>query len=53
MSDKKIFIKDAKNNCKISLMVMKSLYKDGNKQVYLLSDKTGYIKGKNPLQNLI
>ena len=46
MADKKIFIKDAKNNCKISLMVMKSLYKDGNKQVYLLSDKTGYIKGK-------
>lgn len=46
MSDKKVFIKDAKKNNKISLMVMKSLYKDGNKQVYLLSDKTGYLKGK-------
>lgn len=46
MTVKKIFLKEAKNNSKISLMVMKSLYKDGNKQVYLLSDKTGYVKGK-------
>ena len=27
-------------------MIMKKLYKDGNKQVYLLSNKNGYKKGK-------
>ena len=44
---KKVFLKDVKNGkINISLMVMKRLYKDGNKTVYLLSDKSGYINGK-------
>ncbi|MGL5693393.1 MAG: HD domain-containing protein [Peptostreptococcaceae bacterium] len=33
-------------NIKVSLMVMKRLYKDGNKIVYSLCDKSGYINGK-------
>lgn len=40
-------MKDLKNKeVKISLMVMKRLYKDGNKSVFLLSDKSGYINAK-------
>lgn len=47
MDTKKIFLKDLDNgNIKISLMIMKKLYKDGNKFVYMLSDKSGYIKAK-------
>lgn len=47
MGNKKIFLSDLKDgNIKVSLMVMKKLYKDGNKVVYLLSDKSGYINGK-------
>ena len=44
---KDIFLSDVKNGkVNISLMVMKRLYKEGNKTVYLLSDKSGYINGK-------
>ena len=44
---KDIFLSDIKNGkVNISLMVMKRLYKEGNKTVYLLSDKSGYINGK-------
>lgn len=47
MSDKKIFLKDLKDGkINISLMVMKKLYKDGNKMIYTLCDKSGYINGK-------
>lgn len=34
------------NKRKRTLMIMKRLYKDGNKTVYSLSDKSGYIKAK-------
>lgn len=33
-------------NSYIKFMIMKKLYKDGNKQVYLLANKEGYKKGK-------
>ena len=47
MANKNVFLEDLKDgNVKISLMIIKKLYKDGNKNVYLLSDKTGYINGK-------
>ena len=47
MTDKKIFLKDLKDgNVKISLMIMKKLYKDNNKMVYTLSDRSGYINAK-------
>ena len=47
MSDKKTFLKDLKDGkINISLMVMKKLYKDGNKMIYTLCDKSGYINGK-------
>lgn len=47
MANKNIFLEDLKDgNVKISLMIIKKLYKDGNKNIYLLSDKTGYINGK-------
>lgn len=46
MVSKKVFLDEAKDNSIISLMVMKPLYKDGNKQVYLLCDKSGCIKAK-------
>ena len=48
---KKVFLHDL-NNGKIntSLMVIKRLYKEGNKVVYLLSDKSGYINGKVPMK---
>ena len=47
MSNKNVFLEGLKDgNVKISLMIIKKLYKDGNKNVYLLSDKTGYINGK-------
>ena len=47
MSDKKIFLKDLKDGkINISLMVMKKLYKDGNKMIYTLCDKSGYINGE-------
>ena len=47
MTNKKIFLKDLKKgNVKITLMIMKKLYKDGNKMVYTLSDRSGYINGK-------
>ncbi len=49
MTDKKIYLKDIEDgNIKISLMINKKLYKEGNKIVYLLSDKSGYINGKIP-----
>ena len=51
MTDKKTYLKDLKDgNVKISLMVNKKLYKEGNKVVYLLSDKSGYINGKVPMK---
>lgn len=51
MSNKKVFLSDLKDgNVKISLMIIKKLYKDGNKIVYLLSDKSGYINGKMPIK---
>lgn len=44
---KKIFLKDIKDKeIQISLMVVKKLYKDGNKTVYVLSDRSGYINAK-------
>lgn len=47
MTDKKSYLKDLKNgSVKVSLMVNKKLYKDGNKMLYLLSDKSGYINAK-------
>ncbi|RDY28013.1 HD domain-containing protein [Romboutsia weinsteinii] len=47
MAEKKVFLDDLKDgNIKISLMIMKKLYKDGNKFVYSLSDRSGYIKAK-------
>lgn len=47
MTDKKIFLKDLKDgNVKIPLMIMKKLYKDNNKMVYTLSDRSGYINAK-------
>ena len=49
MTDKKTYLKELKDgNVKTSLMVNKKLYKDGNKIVYVLSDKSGYINGKIP-----
>lgn len=51
MTDKKTFLKDLKDgSVKISLMVNKRLYKDGNKMLYLLSDKSGYINAKVPVK---
>lgn len=51
MTDKKSYLKDIKSgNVKISLMVNKKLYKDGNKMLYLLSDKSGYINAKVPMK---
>lgn len=51
MTDKKMYIKDLKDgSVKISLMVNKKLYKDGNKMIYLLSDKSGYINAKVPVK---
>lgn len=49
MIDKKLYLKDLKDgSVKTSLMVNKKLYKDGNKMIYLLSDKSGYINEKIP-----
>lgn len=50
MSHKKVFLKDIKENqnLKTSLMIMKRLYKDGDKVVYMLSDKSGQTKAKLP-----
>ena len=51
MTEKKKYLKDLKDgSVKISLMVNKKLYKDGNKMLYLLSDKSGYINAKVPLK---
>ena len=51
MTDKKTYLKDLKDgSVKISLMVNKKLYKDGNKMLYLLSDKSGYINAKVPMK---
>lgn len=51
MTDKKPYLKDLKDgSVKISLMVNKKLYKDGNKMLYLLSDKSGYINAKVPVK---
>lgn len=51
MTDKKMYLKDLKDgSVKISLMVNKKLYKDGNKMLYLLSDKSGYINAKVPVK---
>ena len=45
--NKKIYLKDLKDgSVKTSLMVNKRLYKDGNKMLYILSDKCGYINAK-------
>lgn len=47
----KTYLKDLKDgSVKISLMVNKKLYKDGNKMLYLLSDKSGYINAKVPVK---
>ena len=47
MANKKVFLQDLKDgNVKISLMIMKKLYKDGNKVLYTLSDKSGYINAR-------
>ena len=49
--NKKIYLKDLKDgNVKTSLMVNKRLYKDGNKMLYILSDKSGYINAKIPMK---
>ena len=51
MTNKKEYLKDlADGSVKISLMVNKKLYKDGNKMLYLLSDKSGYINAKVPVK---
>lgn len=51
MADKKSYLKDLKDgSVEISLMVNKKLYKDGNKMIYLLSDKSGYINAKIPVK---
>lgn len=51
MAEKKSYLKDLKDgSVKISLMVNKKLYKDGNKMIYLLSDKSGYINAKIPVK---
>lgn len=51
MVEKKSYLKDLKDgSVKISLMVNKKLYKDGNKMLYLLSDKSGYINAKIPVK---
>jgi len=51
MTDKKSYLKDLRDgSVKISLMVNKRLYKDGNKMLYLLSDKSGYINAKIPVK---
>ena len=51
MTDKKSYLKDLKDgSVKVSLMVNKKLYKDGNKMLYLLSDKSGYINAKVPVK---
>ena len=52
MTDKKkIYLKDLKDgSVKTSLMVNKRLYKDGNKMLYILSDKSGYINAKIPMK---
>ena len=39
-----------KQNSYTQFMIMKKLYKDGHKQVYLLSNKDGYKKGKLPMK---
>ena len=47
MANKNVFLEDLKDgNVKISLMIMKKLYKDNNKMVYTLSDRSGYINAK-------
>ena len=47
----KIYLKDLKDgSVKTSLMVNKRLYKDGNKMLYILSDKSGYINAKIPMK---
>lgn len=47
MTNKKPYLKDLKDgNVKVTLMIMKKLYKDRNKMVYTLCDKSGYINGK-------
>ncbi|MEG0051378.1 MAG: HD domain-containing protein [Terrisporobacter sp.] len=47
MTNKKPYLKDLKDgNVKVTLMIMKKLYKDRNKIVYTLCDKSGYINGK-------
>ena len=49
--NKKIYLKDLKDgSVKTSLMVNKILYKDGNKMLYILSDKSGYINAKIPMK---
>ena len=49
--NKKIYLKDLKDgSVKTSLMLNKRLYKDGNKMLYILSDKSGYINAKIPMK---
>ena len=45
--NKKMYLKDMpiKHMAEISLMIMKTIYKDGSKTVCVLADKTGEIKG--------
>ena len=50
MSNKDIFLNDVKSgeNIKISLMVMRIMFKDTSKVVAILADKSGYIKATIP-----
>lgn len=40
-------------NSYTKFMIMKKLYKDGNKQVYLLSNKNGYKKVSYQLNTIL
>ena len=53
MSKKEIFLADIKNGSeiKISLMVMKIIFKDTTKVVCILADKSGEIKANIPTKN--
>ncbi|AOR22816.1 3'-5' exoribonuclease YhaM family protein [Clostridium taeniosporum] len=53
MSDKNKFLIDLKGeeNIEINLMVMKIIFKDANKTVCILADKTGEIKTNIPSKN--
>ena len=47
MDERKVLLKDLKDgNVKITLMIMKKLYKEKNKIVYTLCDKSSYINAR-------